>query len=67
MVGACSKHGQIKTADKILFGKPKMNTPQSKARLGPKDDIKTQVKRTHRTDGRKVIGSCLPLPPYTMY
>ena len=29
--GACSKHGQIKTADAILFGKPTMehNTEQS--------------------------------------
>jgi len=41
----CSKHGQIQTADTVLFGKPKMNTPPSKASLGSKDHIKTQVKR----------------------
>jgi hypothetical protein len=63
---ACSKHGQIKTVDKILLGKPKMNTQPSKARLGSKDDIKIQVKNTHQADGRKVTESCLPLPPYTM-
>jgi len=40
---ACSKHSQIKTADVISFGQPKMNTPSSKARLGSKDDIKTQI------------------------
>jgi hypothetical protein len=62
--GACSKQGQIKRADTILFGKPKMSTPPSRARLGSKDDIKTQVKRTHRTDEGKVTESRLPLPPY---
>jgi hypothetical protein len=44
---ACSKHGQIKAADKILLEKPKMNTQPSKARLGSRDDIKIQVKKTH--------------------
>lgn len=64
MCGACIKHGQIKTADTILFGKPKTSTPPSKGRLVSKDDIKTQVKRSHRADGGKVIESRLPLPSY---
>jgi hypothetical protein len=64
VAGACSKHGQIKIADAILFGKHKMSTPPSKTRLGSKGDIKTQVKRIHQSDGGKATESRLPLPHY---